>query len=663
MCGIAGSIQFNYCGHSAKKRSNIILSMLAAIAHRGPDETGFMTDSHVTLGTVRLKINDLSEGQQPMSDESERWWLSYNGEVYNFIELRSELEHLGHRFISSSDTEVVLKAWIQWGEKSLEKFDGGFAFALYDRLKKRLFLARDRYGKRPLFIRRQSGALAFASEIKAFVSGLGESLNWSTSGLSSMFSKWVSTDTETVYKNVTQVAPGSFITIDIQSQQEKLQHFDGFCPPQRPEFKQDASIDDIAEVRSLLANSVKLRLRSDRDVGVLLSGGLDSSIIACLANEQLGKRLHSFSVAFKNSEFDESQYQRLVAKKFELKHHTIEIGEDEIPNTFQEALWHAEVPQFRTAFVPIYLLAREIRKKNVPVVLSGEGADEVFLGYDIFRETRLRAQWDTYSPNERRNRLRQLYPYLPLFSEEHLSALEVRFSRTVGEPTTPLFSHDVRFEHGRFAKKLLLEQDIDGLENLLRLMSEGNVNNSTSISRAQWLEFKTLLEGYLLSSQGDRMLFAHGIEPRNPFLSKSIISAVSNMPEEWLLDKSGCEKKILKEAFASELPPEIINKPKQPYLAPDARSFKLNNKFYPWVEESLLNEELKRIDGLDLIHANRLVSKIRRVQGDRISPRESQSFMFLLSLSVLNRQFITPSGAYRSAADLGPIVCSKIFDG
>jgi asparagine synthase (glutamine-hydrolysing) len=297
----------------------------------------------------------------------------------------------------------------------------------------------------------------------------------------------------------------------------------------------------------------------------------------------------------------------------------------------------------------MFLLARFIREQGIKVVLSGEGADEAFLGYDIFKETLLREAWSSLSQEQRRARIRRLYPYLPHFSEANISAVEAVFARSCASHTGPLFSHAMRLDNAGLALRLLRagEDGLGGLRSAIQEVLE--FESLSTLKKAQWIEFHTLLQGYLLSSQGDRMMFAHGVEPRNPFLSPAVVAYAASLPQEFLLSPAGDEKFVLKQAFRASLPREILEKPKQPYRAPDAQSFFAagQGRFADWVEYLLDERRLRALHPVDPAAAMRLIAKIRRTPRGGVSPREDQAFVLLLSLSVLDRQFIRREGISR----------------
>jgi len=392
---------------------------------------------------------------------------------------------------------------------------------------------------------------------------------------------------------------------------------------------------------------VRLRLRSDVEVGVLLSGGLDSSVITHLVRARQPDRLRVFSIRFADAQFDESRDQRLLVDALGLTYSAIEVTGEDISSAFSAALWHAEVPQFRTAFVPMFLLARSIRAQGIKVVLSGEGADETFLGYDIFKEARLRSAWSSLDPEERRQRIRGLYRYLPHFSEANVRSLEAVYARSSADTASPLASHAQRFANARFALRLL-RAEAGALDGLVAAVEALPAFESQSLVRkAQWIEFHTLMQGYLLSSQGDRMAFAHGVEPRCPFLSSEVVAHAARLPERFLLSPEDDEKHLLKHAFRAALPPAITGKPKQPYRAPDAASFRVpadSERFSPWVEDVLSERSLRDVAPLDIETALRFVAKLRHTPREAVSPREDQAFVLLLSLAVLDRQFVRRLG-------------------
>ena len=648
MCGIAGVISLENCAGIRTRDCREIVEMIGLVGHRGPDDLRYYADDRVALAAARLSIIDLDHGRQPMRDPSGRFLLVFNGEIYNYIEIREALERCGHVFNTRSDTEVVLRAWIEWKENAFARFDGGFAMAIYDRIDHQCILARDRYGKRPLFYGQHNGSLLFASEMKAFLAWDGFSFHWDMKQLNSIATIWTPIGDETGFKGIKQLPSGSTLTISNRGRKHNVYA----SLPLPATHTSEEPADALERLRYLLSESVKLRLRSDVDVAVFVSGGLDSTIVTKLTHDRLPK-VRTYSVQFEDPLYDETADQRAATAYFKLENSAVTVSAGTIADAFPQALWHAEVPQFRTAFVPMYLLGKRVKEDGIKVVLSGEGADEVFFGYDIFKETILRANWNNIAPDRRRSVLQSLYPYMPHFSRDNLPSLSALFARTSSGAGSALFSHQIRFDNSALARRLLSEQ-CSPLESLERAVSAvPRFAELTNVRRAQWLEFHTLLQGYLLSAQSDRALFAHGVEPRCPFLSPSVVEFAASLPDSSLLAPNYDEKNILKRAFRNDLPQRALSKPKWPYRAPDISSFlaprSAGQGLSDWTNDVLSADNL-RIGILDSSVAQRLVEKVNRTPPEEISPRENQAFILLLSLVLLNDQFVRRRGL-RSYSD------------
>ncbi|WP_024905973.1 asparagine synthase (glutamine-hydrolyzing) [Robbsia andropogonis] len=635
MCGIAGYFASQ---PGSLPGANSIKHMLALIQHRGPDEVGYFIDDHVAMGTVRLSIIDLASGTQPLNDVSERYWICYNGELYNYKELRQQLQALGCRFRTQSDTEVLLQAWIQWGAACLPRLNGAFGFAIYDMLESSLFLARDRYGKRPLFIAEKNGRLMFASEMKAFLALDDFEFEPDVTQLSSIFAQWTPLPHQTGYRGIRQLPMGCFLRVHAdkvqQGNYERLEF--------RPRHAIKSEAEAIERVRQTLTDSVGLRMRSDVEVGVYLSGGLDSTVVTQLAGTMSNHPLHTFSVAFEDKDFDESEHQLEVSRFLGTHHSAITIRHDDIVENFPQAIYHSEMPAFRTAFVPMFLLSDAVRAKGIKVVLSGEGADEAFLGYDLFKETQLRTNWNAYDNEERKRQLSRMYPYLRHFDGDQTIRLLGLFQQFSEERLPGLFSHEIRFQNGRFANRLLKQaSDADPFAELLALTrADPDFAGLSPTEKAQWLEFKTLLPGYLLSTQGERMSMAHSVENRCPFLDPEVVALSASVNLKF--DDGSNEKYLVKKAFEKVIPPSITCKFKHPYRAPDSAAFVEHRNDY---FDLLLSEsELKKVPYLDANFAKALTRKIFHSDPRTVSTRENQAFIYLLSTVLLDRQFVRREG-------------------
>lgn len=651
MCGLAGFVSPSLRADAAP---GVITSMLSLIRHRGPDEAGYYLDDGLTMGAVRLAIVDLPSGAQPMADPSERHWICFNGELYNHVELREELRRLGRPFRTQSDTEVALQAWIQWGPACLTRFNGAFAMAIRDAVSGDLFLARDRYGKRPLFYADLRGEFLFASEMKAFRAYPGFRFELDPRELESIFAVWTPLPDRTPFKGIRQLPMGSFLTLrDGHHTLHTYEELEVTAPP----FT-GSEAEAAAYVRETLRESVEMRLRSDVEVGVYLSGGLDSSIVTKLATDLSSHEVRTFSVAFEDKTFDESGNQHEVASYLGTRHSSITVSAADIAESFPSAVYHAEVPAFRTAFVPMYLLSRHASDAGIKTILSGEGADEAFLGYSLFRETLLRASWHELPEDERADKLAGLHPELAHFGPAHRKHLTGLFQQFSVERLPGLFSHELRYQNGLFATRLLKDRAEPFADALTLVRTAPEYAALTPVQKAQWLEYKTLLAGYLLSTQGERMGLAHGVENRCPFLDPAVVRAAAAVNLRF--DDGFDEKAILKKAFRGELPASSLTRPKQPYRAPGSAVFKEQRPDY--LELLLSDAELAQLDCIDPAFAKRLVAKIMSTPDAEISTKEDQAFVYLLSTAVLNQQFVMNRESYMGAPSKARLNVRTIAD-
>jgi asparagine synthase (glutamine-hydrolysing) len=635
MCGIVGFFHTSPSAAFDRAASPRVLEeMLALMYHRGPDEAGHYFDDRVGFGTARLSIIDLSTGQQPIADETSRFWISYNGELYNYKELRIELEGLGHRFQSTSDTEVLLHCYMQWGTDALPRFNGAYAFAIWDRERGELLLARDRYGKRPLFYTQVGGTIVFASEMKSFLAFPGMKFELDEAQLASIFTVWTPLPDQSGFVGVEQIPNGWYLKL--RGESRTLAPYTTLDWPEEGRFAGTAA-EAIERTREILSDAVRLRLRSDVEVATYLSGGLDSAITTQLALANGLSQVHSFSITFDDKEFDESAEQLELSHYLGTSHTALPVRHGDIARNFPEAMWHAEVPVFRTAFVPMFLLSKLVHEKGIKVVLTGEGSDESFLGYDIFKEAILRRDWN---PERDVDKLRNLYPYLPHFNDANIKALASVFAQFAQEKTPGLFSHELRFHNSLFGLRLL-KQNHDGLADLKAYLAENDAvfGRLGLVERAQWLEWKTLLPGYLLSTQGDRMSMAHSVEGRCPFLDYRVVEWAARLPQELKLGPNLDEKWILKQAFPDTLPKSVLQKPKQPYRAPDLSAF-LGSHDADYTEALLSEHELAKMPFLNGLFCQQFLKKVRNAPPGGISQRENQAFILLLSTALLHRYFV-----------------------
>jgi asparagine synthase (glutamine-hydrolysing) len=618
--------------------------MLAMLRHRGPDEFGILLDGEVGLGSARLSIIDLSSGGQPITNEDESLWIVFNGEIFNYIELRAELEARGHRFRTSSDTEVILHLFEDFGPKCLEKMNGQWGIAIWDRNRRKLFLARDRLGVRPLFYAEApGGALLFGSEIKAILSDRRMQAELDPLVIEQIFRYWSPISPNTVFRGISELPPGHYLEVD-QDSLKVEQYWSSIFPA---ESEQTAAMtrpeeEVVEEFRALLIDACKIRLRADVPVGAYLSGGLDSSTIASVIRHHTTNRLVTFSIAFSDQKFDESQFQKQMAAHLGTDHHVVEATHADIGHAFPDVIWHTEVPIMRTAPAPMFLLSKLVRDQNFKVVLTGEGADEFLAGYDIFKEAKVRRFWAGQPESKFRPLLlKRLYPDIAGISQSNLEFLALFFGEGLNEVDLPWYSHVVRWKNNRRTRRFLDDGIIaaSGGNEPAKLLNKlpAGFKNWSPLARAQYMEISIFLSQYLLSSQGDRMGMAHSVEGRFPFLDVRMVEYCNRL-EPRLKMRCLREKYLLKKASEPWLPDLIRQRPKRPYRAPVHRSF-FNEKTPDYVRELLSPAAIKASGFFKPGPIAQMVSKIEG--GGAIGETDDMALAGILSTQLVHRAFVT----------------------
>jgi asparagine synthase (glutamine-hydrolysing) len=615
--------------------------MVAALAHRGPDGHGVHLDGAVALGHTRLSIIDLSGGHQPLLDDTGEFAISFNGEIFNYVEIRETLEAKGVRFRTKSDTEVLLQLYKAKGEACVEDLVGDFAFAIWDRRRQKLMLARDRMGVRPLYWTQTRDRLYFASEIKALLATGEVEARPDPIGLDQVFTLWSTIAPRTVFSDIQQLPPGHLMIatpgrVDVRR----------YWRLSFPSAAEDARLGDdekaiAGELRELLTDATRIRLRSDVPVGAYLSGGLDSSIVALLASDVAAERLSTFSVTFESGEFDESAFQAQMSQALGTKHASIACRRSQIGAMFPDVVRHAEQPILRTAPAPLFQLSQFVRQRGYKVVLTGEGADEVFAGYDIFKEAKVRAFCARRPDSAWRPLLfRRLYPYLPALQAQSPAYLRAFFGMALDRTDDVLFSHLPRFQTTAKAKGFFsgdLKATLGGYDALADLREDlpGDFTSWTALAQAQYLETVYLLPGYILSAQGDRVAMAHGVEGRFPFLDHRVVEFGARIPSRLKL-KSLREKHILRESMASRLPAAIADRPKQPYRAPDSASF-FGEDAPAYVSERLAHSAIASAGLFDAAAVTKLARKC--AAGSAFGFRDNTSLVGVVSGQLWSDEF------------------------
>ncbi|HXL33462.1 MAG TPA: asparagine synthase (glutamine-hydrolyzing) [Gemmatimonadales bacterium] len=632
MCGIAGIARRRPEGVAAE----LLERMADAIRHRGPDGFGLHADDRVGLSNVRLSVIDLARGAQPMTNEDGTVFIVYNGEIFNHLALRGELEARGHLFRTRSDTEVLVHAYEQWGERMLERLNGQFAFAIYDRRAGSVFLARDRFGILPLYYTERDGDLYFASEVKALLVTGEVERALDPQGLDEVFTFWAARPPRTPFRRVCALEPGCCARW--QDGRLTVRRYYALDYAEAAAEPADA-LDALDE---LLRSAVRLRLQADVPVGGYLSGGIDSSIVCALAAAGSPHALRTFSVTFEDPTLDESAYQRAVAAEVRSRHAVRRIGRGDIARVFPHVIRHTETPLVRTAPAPLYLLSGIVQEHGIKVVLTGEGSDEVFLGYDLFKEAIIRLLcWQRPASRWLPRLLDGLYPGIAPGAGK--GAFWRSYFTTAGAPDDPLFSHLPRFQLTARIKDFYSTEFRAGLGAFdplaeLRASLPAGFGAWSLLARAAYLEITTLLSSYLLSSQGDRMAMAHGVEARVPYLDHRLFEFAAALPARSKL-RGLREKDILRRwgEGTDLVPPAVTCRRKQPYRAPDVPAF-FDGRPAEYVEELLEPASLARTG---IFNPQAVAGLVRRCRGRRAEGfRESQALVAILSTELWHREFL-----------------------
>lgn len=638
MCGIAGF--YNYNSGEGTPPEISIKKMLSSIRHRGPDETGIYLAENFCMGSVRLSIVDIASGQQPICDETGNYWIVYNGEIFNYPELKIVIEKKGIQLKTNCDTEVLVRLYALFGADCLKYLNGQFAFCIWDKRKQEMFMGRDRVGIRPLFYWAQNGAFAFCSEIKGLFTLSQIEKKISAESLAQIFTFWTTLTPNTPFENIYELSPGHYMYVN--NKDIVIKKYWSLEFPTSGNTNTDNFSKSVEEFTELIKDATNIRLRADVPVAAYLSGGLDSSVTTSLINDINPGNLKTFSIGFKDKEFDETVFQQEAAKYFNTQHTAFECTASEIAEQFANTIWHTEFPILRTSPTPMFLLSKKVKENNIKVVITGEGADEVMAGYNIFKEAKIRRFWAN-EPNSafRPRLLSKLYPYIPMIKSSNTLALKMFFGYKLAETEDPLYSHLLRW-HNTSRIKMYFSDDItealkqyNPVEKVYSLLPH-DFNKWTGLAKSQYLESAIFMSGYLLSSQGDRMAMANSVEGRYPFLDYRVIEFCAGLPDNFKLNCLN-EKFLLKKMSEGRIPESITKRPKQAYRAPIASSF-----FYEaapdYIEEILAEKNLKDFGLFNPEKVRLLISKIK--SNKNISEIDQMAIAGILSTQLLQKMFI-----------------------
>lgn len=516
--------------------------------------------------------------------------------------------------------------------------NGQFAFAIWDKKDKQLFLARDRVGIRPLFYHYNNGEFTFGSEIKAIFENPGISRELDYFSLSQIFTFWAPLTPKTIFRNIQELSPGHCMTVnDRGTKIEKYWHLDY---TKKNKFK---SIDEaVEEFDNLFYDAVKIRLRADVEVAAYLSGGLDSTVTTAFIKQIEPSVLHTFSIGFQENEFDETIFQKEASKYLKTDHQAFTCSSQGIAEDFPEVIWHSEVPIMRTAPAPMYELSRLVRQNGIKVVITGEGADEMLAGYGIFKETEIRNFWARYPDSKLRPLLlKKLYPYIPQIQNASTLMLKLFYGFKLEDTNNPYYSHLLRWNNAAHLKKHFnpdIIQTLNGYNpvNDADLLLPEGFNGWASLDKAQWLESSIFMSGYLLSSQGDRVAMANSVEGRYPFLDYRVIEFCASLPEDFRL-KGLSEKYLLKKLIKGRIPESIVNRSKQAYRAPISSTF-LGKSSPDYLKEILSESAIRETGIFNTKSVIPLIEKMRK--SENTSEVENMLLTLLVSSHLVNEQFI-----------------------
>jgi len=625
MCGIAGFIDLwdTRAVCDASERALILDRMCQIIRHRGPDDQGTMVKDGVALGMRRLSIIDLAGGHQPMSGEDGSVTIVFNGEIYNFLELKPQLEARGHRFQTHSDTEAIVHAYEEFGDSCVNHLRGMFAFAIWDERARKLFVARDRAGKKPLYYTvTPQGTLVFGSELKSLLEHPDVEREINLQALDAYFTLGYVPDPLSIFRDIHKLPPGHHLTF-ANGRVIVRQYWDFTFEPAQSRREEDY----LEELRTLLDDAVRLRLISDVPLGAFLSGGIDSSTVVGLMARHMGQPVKTFSIGFHEDSYNELKYARLTAKKFGTDHHEFFVTPD-ICEIVDELAWHFDEPFADSSAIPTYMVSK-LAREHVTVVLSGDGGDELFAGYTRYLVEQQRSGFANLPGFVRRGMMQPLSRRLPhgARGRNYLHNISLdpldRYLDSVSIFTwlnkQSLYTQDFRnrlggdgYVAGRFREYGM------------------NVKTDEPLDRLLYLDSKTYLPGDILTKV-DRMSMAVSLEARVPLLDHKLIDFVTRIPASMKL--AGLETKhLFKRAIKDLVPEEILNRPKQGFGVPIQEW--INQQLRDRLRDTLREPRTRQRGYVESRYLDVLLDEHERGRRDH-----SMSLWALLMLELWHRQF------------------------
>lgn len=628
MCGITGFIDLWAKKGHQQERSHVLDFMCRVIRHRGPDDQGVFIKDGVALGMRRLSIIDLAGGQQPISGEDGSATIVFNGEIYNFLEIKDHLESKGHLFRTHSDTEAIVHAYEEYGTGCVDHLHGMFAFAIWDERERKLFAARDRVGKKPLYYTTTpDGTFVFGSELKTLLQHPSVSRQTDPQALDAYLTLGYVPDPLSIFRGIHKLPPGHYLTFS-KGEVRITQYWD-FQFSLAETKNENEYLEDL---RQLLDESVRLRLVSDVPLGAFLSGGIDSSTVVALMARHMGQPVKTFSIGFHEDSYNELAYARLTAKKYGTDHHEFFVT-PEICSIVDELAWHFDEPFADSSAIPTYIVSK-LAREYVTVVLSGDGGDELFAGYTRYVVDRDRGAFSRMPGLLRKGLMQPLSSHLP-----H-GTLGRNFIHNISLDPIDRYLDSVsvftRLNKESLYTKGFREQlgDADWVTECFHQLA-AKVGTGNSLDRLLYLDSKTYLPGDILTKV-DRMSMAVSLEARAPLLDHKLIDFVTHIPASMKL--AGNETKhILKRAVKDLVPKEILNRPKQGFGVP----------VQDWINQQLrerMHETLSDARTRERGYVNPAYLEVLLDEHERGRRDHSVGLWALLMLEMWHRQFVDESG-------------------
>ncbi|MDN5217511.1 asparagine synthase (glutamine-hydrolyzing) [Fulvivirgaceae bacterium BMA12] len=622
MCGISGI--YNWESENQVDR-NVLVEMTNTLYHRGPDDSAFYIHKNLGFGFRRLSIIDLINGKQPFFSPDRSVILICNGEIFNYKELRKELIAKGHVFTSDCDVEVILYLYLEYGVGLLNKLNGQFAFALFDANKQELFLARDHFGICPLFYSVSENAFLFGSEIKAILKYPYITKNVDLTGLDQVFSFPANVCPTTLFEGIKSLKPGHYAVV-----KNKQVRIEEYWDLEYPDKSQPTSTKPetyyVEQLEELLLQSVKYRLNADVPVGFYLSGGLDSSVIGSLIRHVQGESSRSFSICFPEKEdqgINERKFQRIMSGYLKSEHKEIEFNWLEIDKKLNDVIYFSEAPLKETYNVCSLALSDRVRQEKVKVILSGEGADELFGGYAGYKFDYQRSN----TPTDK--------------DLDHLLEDQIR-QNLWGDPDFTYERNEYDFKD---TKTSLYSNRLNELYESFDCLKQPAIDHSKIKGRhifhqRSYVDFKLRLAGHLIADHGDRMTLANHVEGRYPFLDVNLVEFVKHLPTDMKLNGM-IEKYILKQLAYKYVPEEIISREKFGFVAPGSSQLLKSNS--EWVNDIMSYERIKRQGYFNPDNIERLKKLYRRDDFILNPPYDDDLLIIILTFNILLETFGLPS--------------------